>query len=146
MNNQHIEAAAAAYYQDRHPSELWELESEREKARHRKRAEFIITAWVASFDSDDAVVEAMIAAFNERTVPIDGQFYGWVKDSMRAALAVARATDAQRLAEVERDAARYRYWRKHHGWTGYFDDGSSNASDAAAVDAAIDAARAKEAP
>lgn len=50
-----------------------------------------------------------------------------------------------RLAERDgKDAARYRYWRKHHGWTGYFDDGLTNSESEPEIDAAIDAAMARE--
>jgi hypothetical protein len=49
------------------------------------------------------------------------------------------------IEDVIRDAERYRYWRDHHGWSGYFDDGATNSDDPAEIGAAIDAAR-KEAP
>ena len=44
-----------------------------------------------------------------------------------------------RVEELERDALRYRYWREHHGWSGYFDDGASNSEDNDDIDTAIDA-------
>lgn len=44
------------------------------------------------------------------------------------------------LAEARRGAERWRYWRKHHGWTGYFDDGLTNSEEPDDIDAAIDAA------
>jgi hypothetical protein len=71
------------------------------------------------------------------TVTVDGMF-GEAADAIEALV-------AERDAAVA-DARRYRYWRKHHGWTGYFDDGLSNSDDHADVDAAIDAAIAKEKP
>lgn len=48
------------------------------------------------------------------------------------------------LQEMMRDAERYRYWRKNHGWTGYFDDGATNSEEPDAIDAAIDAAKGAE--
>lgn len=60
--------------------------------------------------------------------------------------ALARHAMAESALKAERDALRadaerYRYWRKHHGWTGYFDDGASNSEKPSDVDAAIDAAK-----
>jgi hypothetical protein len=46
----------------------------------------------------------------------------------------------ERIAELEKDAARYRYWRDNHGWSGYFDDGATNSEDANDIDKAIDTA------
>jgi chromosome segregation ATPase len=68
-------------------------------------------------------------------------------EGLKAELAEAqeRAAVVERsiadLAGVLRDAERYRYWRDHHGWSGYFDNGATNSDDPAEIDAAIDAAR-----
>lgn len=45
-----------------------------------------------------------------------------------------------RIAELEKDAARYKYWRDNHGWTGTFDDGATNSDEPKDIDAAIDTA------
>ena len=39
---------------------------------------------------------------------------------------------------LRKDAARYRYWRDNHGWTGYFDDGLTNSDAPQDIDAAVD--------
>ena len=133
-NDKHIEAAAAAYV--RHMAADWKADP---NMRQLAAMEAAVTAHCESLASagDEGVVEAMIAAFNERTVPIDGQFYGWVKDSMRAALAVARLS----MGEVERDAARWR-WLSTHPEHPLFPTFSMSFDT---LDEACDAAREKEA-
>ena len=43
-------------------------------------------------------------------------------------------------SQESRDAERWRYWRDHHGWSGYFDDGLTNSENNDDIDAACDAA------
>jgi hypothetical protein len=58
----------------------------------------------------------------------------------------ARADNAeQEAAALRADAERWRWWRDHHGWSGYFDDGATNSEDPSKIDAAIDAERREEA-
>jgi len=47
---------------------------------------------------------------------------------------------ADTIEELLINSERYLYWRKHHGWTGYFDP-DSNSEDDDEIDAAIDAKR-----
>jgi len=56
----------------------------------------------------------------------------------------ALPTSDTAMEEMRRDAERWQYWLKNHGWSGYFDDGASNYDDAKNVTKAIDAAIAAE--
>jgi hypothetical protein len=60
------------------------------------------------------------------------------QDSLDAA--VSKKAQQQEPSQDAKDAARWRYWLEHHGWSGYFDDGASNEDSPAAVNAAIDEA------
>ena len=66
---------------------------------------------------------------------------GWGDDATAKDAADLIEQQAAEIAALRADAERWRYWLKHHGWSGYFDDGASNEDDPARVIAAIDAAR-----
>lgn len=96
MTDKHLEAAAAAIRIMVNPAEAI--------------ARAVIDAYRASLaaEGEDDLVEAMLDGFGGHCC------YDIVEATrkMRAALAVVRAADAQRLAELERDAARYRWLRE----------------------------------
>lgn len=136
MADKHIEAAAAAFEDVITGTDIWSV-----LPVNRAALQAAITAYHDSLaaEGDEGVVEAMLATFVEEGSPIPEWHEG-----MRAALAVARGADAGRVAEVDRDAARYRTLRSDPWLAMETRNYEVVAMEPEDVDFFVDAARAAE--